>query len=141
MLIFLGHANRTMSTLLDYLIPKAPERISQESIEAFRKDMGNVVDTHENRMKVDPFIRNSDRQVRNRNRQWFKKYGHLFIRRWAVVFFIFMITIHLGREHWWIQLPAGIMIAISLLALSLLFSIKKLIERVDKDGEDFDQWD
>lgn len=132
-----------MGTLLDYFIPKAPERISPESMEAFRKDIGNDFNFNrrENRMKVDPFIRNSDRKIRARNREWFKKYCNLFIRRWAVVFFIFMTIIYLGRDYWWIQLPASIMIMISLLALITLVYVKKITERIDKYGEDFDLWD
>lgn len=73
-----------------YFWPTPPRHVSTESQAAMDADIQakgvwSAQLGDENRVAVNLWTRHSDNLARAENREWFRKHGLAFVRRWAVV--------------------------------------------------------
>ncbi|MGF6440676.1 hypothetical protein [Paraburkholderia youngii] len=103
-----------LRTICDYFIPSPPNRVSRESSDALHADIkaagmwGKPLE-EANRNAVDPWVRHSDRQSRESNREWLKPRANAFCLRWAVLCGALWLGAWIASGHPVVEVPLTLM--------------------------------
>lgn len=94
----------------NYFWPSPPKKISAQSKSAIRadiheKDWWSTEYSDKNRQAVDVWVRRVDNQARVANREWFKRYGMVFVKRWALLALFAWMGSWLASGNLWLEVP------------------------------------